>query len=889
MVWSDFHVDRLEPMSAFLFELLQGVAGNLGSRAIESTIESIGGRSNRHFEAVIQDAVIRGAETIAGIRPAIRPVMDRLGEWAQLSLNPESPSFPAELRRACLRGDAADAAAFLVPQLHRLRQEVLSAELLEFVGARLPQAFLASFCEALQEKKHEKGLIDFQRACLWDLASQIQQLGGSCPPEPRNEVVLSKAFLKAVHEINAEILSTVVETRNLTQTILDEQRLEGERAAGRFEETSDSMARIEEHIAALSLKQPGVRLKWTVPKPSAYFTGQDGYLEQVRASLNGGLVSGITQPAGLKGLGGIGKTEIALAYAHRHALEYEEAHFVVAESLATLETGLARIMMPNGEEEPQGEQVARLKAEAMRHLAGLGRALIVLDNVDEIVGESEFLEVLAGLGRTHVVVTCRHPSMGDRIRAVPIEKMDDDTGALYVLRLGRGDETSGPWAASDFEQAEFDDAVRLAQELDGLPLALHHAGAMMRAENLTVEEVRADYSANRERLLKNRDSFVGSTHPDSVWFTIQLAWERLQATDLAAAELVLCCAFLAPEAMFEWLFTEGKLEVREPLASALGNFSIHRAAALQSALLDRLPGDGRLAMHRVTQAVLQDLQGKDAKARCMDVGNRATYALLHLGLYRDALSQAEFIQAVVRAVATQEDHLTLTSMNNLASAYEHFGRHDEALSLFEEILGLSRRAKGELHPETLMTMSNLASVYRTMGRHQEALELDKVTLRRRQETLGDRHRDTLTSMNNLAGTYQKMGQHNEAHRLFGETLRLKHEMLGDRHPDTLTTMSNLAGSYRQLGMYAEALERCEEALCKRREVLGEQHPDTLTSINNLAATLFDLGRVGEARDLFQRVLAARMETLGHDHPLTRESRENLAEVLRRMGDERESQ
>ena len=622
---------------------------------------------------------------------------------------------------------------------------------------------------------------------------------------------------------------------------------------------------------------------WTIPRPSPAFTGQETYLERLRGTLGGGSVTGITQPAGLSGFGGIGKTELALAYAQVFGQDYCAGYFIVADSTPALDFGLAKIGVPGLLEDADDTTIQSARHEALQQLASRDKLLLILDNVDEIVQTDALNKVFLALPKAHFILTCRHRDLGSNAVLVEVDQLDEATGALYVLREGVGNEVQGLWAWEEFPESEREGALALSRELDGLPLALHHAGCAMRGESLTTHEVLKSYRANRKRMLANRGNVGTGTHPDSVVVTVKLALEKLQKKDAAAAELVICCAFLDPTGMFEMLFTEKLIGMESVLADNLSRFDEVRRGALASGLVQRIAAEKRLVMHRLTQAVILDLPSVKAETRLGNISSRATVALREKGQYLLELAQAEFSLEETKSVLGVRHADTMTSMGNLAGTYSSMGRYRDALTLQKEVLSLRKSVLGDHHPDTLTSMNNLASTYRSLGRYRDALTLQQEALSLRKSVLGDHHPDTLVSMDNLASTYWFAGRYEDALTLQEQVLSLRKSILGDHHPDTLTSMNNLASTYRSLGRHGNALTLQQEALSLRKSVLGDHHPDTLTSMNNLASTYGAIGRHGNALSLREEVLSLRKSVLGDHHPATLTSMNNLAGTYFSLG------
>ncbi|KAJ5737258.1 uncharacterized protein N7483_002383 [Penicillium malachiteum] len=237
-----------------------------------------------------------------------------------------------------------------------------------------------------------------------------------------------------------------------------------------------------------------------------------------------------------------------------------------------------------------------------------------------------------------------------------------------------------------------------------------------------------------------------------------------------------------------------------------------------------------------------------------------------------------------RVTLLGEEHKeALDSIAMLAIAYRLDGQWDEAEQLEVQVLETRKMTLGADHPDTLTSMANLASTYRNQGRWNEAEQLEVQVLETRKMTLGAGHPDTLTSMANLASTYRNQGRWNEAEQLEVQVLETRKMTLGAGHPDTLTSMANLASTYRNQGRWNEAEQLEVQVLETRKMTLGAGHPDTLTSMANLASTYRNQGRWNEAEQLEVQVLETRKMNLGVDHPDTLTSVANLASTYRNQG------
>ena len=250
--------------------------------------------------------------------------------------------------------------------------------------------------------------------------------------------------------------------------------------------------------------------------------------------------------------------------------------------------------------------------------------------------------------------------------------------------------------------------------------------------------------------------------------------------------------------------------------------------------------------------------------------------------YRDAGKLDQAIALFEQNLADRERILgphhrdTLTSRNNLATAYRDAGDLDQAIPLFEQTLTDTEQALGPRHPDTLTSRNNLANAYRDAGNLDQAITLFEQNLTDRERILGPHHPATLTSRNNLANAYQDAGNLDQAIALFEQNLADRERILGPRHPDTLISRGNLATAYQAAGNLDQAITLHEQTLADYEQVLGPRHPDTLASRGNLATAYRDAGDLDQAITLFEQNLTDQEQVLGPRHPQTLASRNNLA-------------
>jgi hypothetical protein len=641
---------------------------------------------------------------------------------------------------------------------------------------------------------------------------------------------------------------------------------------------------------------------WDVPPRNAGFTGRDGLLVAVREKLLSG-DRAVVQA--LHGMGGVGKTQLAVEYAHRFASAYDIVWWVPADQPELIMNRVAALAIATGC--AQADTPSDIAAHAaLAELRGRSRWLLVFDNAETA---RDLVPWLPGGSAGHVLVTTRTGGWQE-VAAVPVEVnvfARSESVAILSERVPGLPEA---------------DADSLAAGLGDLPLAIAQAAGYMAGSRMPAAEYLQLVKSCAARIL---DEGHVPSYPETLAGAVQLSAQRLAQVHAAAAQMARICAFLASEPIPLTLFTDAAGQLPEPLSGSAADPLAWRKmlAAMNQSALARVE-EKTVHMHRLTQAILRDRLSPaqaaatrtqteailavsdpgdpsdpvtwprwaglmphllaaapavtDSPALRVMTCNACEY-LVARGDPRTALSLAsDLLQGWRRRLGSDDEH-TLEMAHYLGWALRDMGCYAEARDLHQDTLARKRRILGEDHPSTLITANNLAADLRDLGELPAARDLAQDTLDRRRRVLGEDHLETLFSANNLAVISRRLGEPEIARDLNQRTLDRKRRILGDNRPSTLMSAHNLAADLRDLGELPAARDLAQDTLNRRRQVLGEDHPDTLRSASNLAAILRRLGKMQAARDLAQDTLNRRRRVLGEDHPLTRYSAGSLASDL----------
>ena len=559
------------------------------------------------------------------------------------------------------------------------------------------------------------------------------------------------------------------------------------------------------------------------------------------------------------GLGGVGKTRLAVEYAKQQqnagikvlwvsaARDFYSAFVNLAKDKQTLE-----------------QQSAFVKQWLAEH----PHWLLVIDNADD-----EHLFTLQHLSNCvpltgKVLITTQRDAKLMTARfacaALPLHSFQEQQGAEFLLQ--RLNTTTA---------ADKTAALAISHALTGLPLALVQAVAYI-IENVCSLAEYQDLYTNNQRVLLNPDGHALSIpdHDLPVFQTFQLSFSRLPE---ASKQLLQYCAMLDPAAIPEEILTE--LLSLDALA-----LNARLKPALSYGLLQRNADSKTLSLHRlVGEVLLLELPDHTLRELAEPLVN-AVNALFPYPKFEN-WQQCERLLSSGLACDNWITQYNLSSettahlLNKLGYYLENKGDYARTLPLFEQALAIRQTASGETHPDTANSLNNLAGLYISQGDYTRALPLYEQALAIWQTVLGENHPDTATCLNNLALLYKSQGDYPRALPLYEQALAIRQTVLGENHPDTAQSLNNLAGLYESQGDYARALLLYEQALAIRQTVLGATHPNTAISLNNLAALYESQGDYVRALPLYEQALKIVQQALGDEHPTTKIVAENYQQTL----------
>lgn len=677
---------------------------------------------------------------------------------------------------------------------------------------------------------------------------------------------------------------------------------------------------------------------WNVPyQQNQYFTGREETLRQLHRALRDVNAVGLTQPQGISGLGGIGKTQTVVEFAYRYGMEYEAVFWVRADSLTTLHSSfqeVARLLqLPERQEQDQ-----RMIVEAvLRWFRQHSRWLLIFDNMDDLALAEPFLPK-AGPG--HLIFTTRSRAFGNVAQRLEILQMEPETGALLLLRRASIIPLQALLSRAVREDRNL--ACGISRVLDGLPLALDQAGAYIKETPSTLADYFHLYQQRREDLLNMRGT-DSQDYPASVATTWSLSFEKVTQANPATTDLLTLCAFLAPDAIPETIFTAGSPylgDLLAPVAANQNQFNFACGVALRYSLIARESSTETLTMHRLVQTILrantpvkkQDrwrlmpatfskrktiatrqewkqravLAVNAASPKVQDVEawpacdvwvphalvcadwieqeqfyqQESTDMLQQAGVYLDARARYPEAEAILRRILTLYEQLfdsthpyVAQALGNLGALLVHQGKYSAAEPLLKRVVDILEQ---QLKTQAKIKLNNSSQIYDNPQKYGQ-----KDAHYRRWLVISEQ--DVAVALDNLGTNYENLGQHSEAEALYRRAQKLIQQQPGSETTDAAQNLSNLARLAAEKEQYQEAERLFKQALTMQQSQAKAMHPVTAEILNNIGEVYKYQKKYAEAESSLKQALEIREKIFGNSHPDTAISLDNLAVLYYEQG------
>jgi tetratricopeptide (TPR) repeat protein len=523
-----------------------------------------------------------------------------------------------------------------------------------------------------------------------------------------------------------------------------------------------------------------------VPMENKAYVNRPAILGKMTMILRGGNPSSGSSVLVLRGLSGMGKTQLMLRYCYVYPERYDFVYWLNVDDESTTHKSFRRLALNLGlddegikelEKEDKVVDWVRLQLECK---AGW---LLLLDNADDktITSISKLLPRSGG----DVILTTRSHYVSSRAETILVDKMEDDE----VLTLLFG----APVETFDRESDRFRDAQKVAEKVDCMPLAADLARAFMEYSGVSFQ----DYL----EMLKERkgdmdvpgysDEDVSGRYKSIVATVCGLSIERIRLLNPVATEILNTCAFLQPDAIPVRLFERQYAVLELPALPALSASDpdqeqsqtiVREAAAVlvkfsflaqtyNESGRDDTPSNDTLTIHRLVQTLIRDGDmGKDGRQR---------------------VSCARLIMAMDKEVSPV-NYYDLSVRKAIDAYIPHIRR---VIDHFEW-----QKSDTQSQRQFLTLLSSMVQYLGDVGAYKSAIQFGEVAYSVSETLYGLEHLDSVQPQHQLAWIYYQQGRYSEAEPLYQRALAISEKALGPEHPNTSKLVNKLARLYDAQGM-----------------------------------------------------------------------------------------
>ncbi|KAJ5886400.1 uncharacterized protein N7473_009074 [Penicillium subrubescens] len=580
----------------------------------------------------------------------------------------------------------------------------------------------------------------------------------------------------------------------------------------------------------------------------------------------------------LHGLGGIGKTQLAIRFARDHKHDFTAIFWLSGKDRGTLLQSLSSILplLPGqslNNEEANKKEIEQRAMKVLRWLAieGNSRWLIIFDNIDQYspsgtVGDAyDIGEFFPAADQGSILITTRLQSLAELGKSFPINKLESNDAIQLLLQSSRlSARNTTPGLESDIGR------------LDGLPLAIVIAGAFMRETGINTTEY-LEYYQESWSDLQLQSSPIRQYQQGNMLQTWMISYYEIKKRDTDAAKLLLLLAHFDNRD----LCSDVPLWLKRITASGLA-FNLRKMAliAVGHAIPEARDRNYPELQQRLIPHARHVCRGDWFNCDFAIWG--AFHGLGELYFEQGSLKEAEemFQRALLgREKTLSPEHTsTLDTVNCLGNLYKEQGKLREAEEMYQRALLGREKVLGPKHTSTLGTVNNIGNLCVAQGKLDRAAEMYQRALSGREKTLGPECPSTLSIFNNIGNLYRIQGKLEPAEQMYQRALLGRENALGLEHTSTLGTVTNLGNLYKDQGKLLLAEEMYRRALTGKEKVLGLEHMSTLNTVGNLGLLYKDQGKLKKAEEMYQRALAGFKKTLGSDHNKTRWVRGKLDEL-----------
>lgn len=630
------------------------------------------------------------------------------------------------------------------------------------------------------------------------------------------------------------------------------------------------------------------------------FTGREYILDKLKEMFDEKYNNALTQI--ISGLGGVGKTQIALEYVLKYGFKYDLIWWVNSENVAVITDAYSQFAIKKGLIDDNVSDINIIKEAVLNWMNNNNNWLFIFDNADD---SNIIYDYLPRDSKGHILITSRNTNWASIGKVKEIEEFTEKEAEKFMIkRTGEMNKNR---------------LIDLIKELGYLPLALEQAGAYIVNSSKSYEEYYELYKKYKIEILKKYPP-LGYNHTVATTWAISID----KISNESSEQLLNIFSLLAPDNITRDIFERSKEFLPPPLCEKIENELEFDEAVYNLKKYSIIRENNKIySIHRLVQDVIRisldkefwggitiDLAynifdfdykdivtwqwynkviphaisiakyGEENKIKLEKIAylyhQIATYYNMILADYEQAEILFDEVIRIEKDVYGDENEHTIRSYNNLIGLYIDQGKYDDAESLCIYALNICEKTFLPNHNMTLVLIKCLAQIYFKKSRYDDAEKLYKRVLNIRNEIFGENSNEAATIMGELASIHKINGHYDDAKILLEEALEIKEKEFGLAHTEVAVVLDSLGMVYQKMRRYSDAEELLKRALEIRKKVYGVNHPNLSDSLNNLASLYAEIGSDERAEELYK-------ESLEICELFYKEDHDNIASTLNNLG------
>ena len=507
------------------------------------------------------------------------------------------------------------------------------------------------------------------------------------------------------------------------------------------------------------------------------------------------------------GLGGVGKTQLAVYYCHHAAKAYPLKCWFKASTRDGLiaeyrEFCSSHHIMPS---EPSPTAIIQAVRNWFSHSNRPHWLIIYDDALDQDMLQA-FLPSKGG----DIIITSRYQDWSNSYCKLSITVMTESE-AIVLLK-----KSIDPANKLIFTEQNETELRTLAEQLGQLPLVLAQAGAYIHAAKgrVSIANYIVRFEKYRVKLLEDKKLPAGQNH-EPITVTWRITLTAMQEKCPNAIKLLEALSFLDSSRIPQMLIEAWTKQVEPPWDELELEEALRTAIDYSMVQQNESGNETTYAMHNLVQLVVRSGLIEEHQRTCLmqwitcinQLFNEADEDKPLLVEQRESqlLAHNTSILDYVKKENCFDDKLEKAQFyGHISTIYFKLGYPQKQKALLEDVLVIQTVYYGRGHWQTASTLNNLALAYGALGDNQKKKELLEEVLSIQTAHYGRAHWQTASTLGNLANAYGDLGDRQRQKDLLDEVLGIHVAHYGRRHWQTAITLGDLANAYGDLGDRPEA-------------------------------------------------------------------------------------